>query len=106
MTPEAVIVMALSHAMQSKIEKRNDYARSAATSRYVHEFDQYMFNIEVADNSITFGLKTKIQHKSEMPHQKFSLEDTISALLADVPDEEWAKMPEDFASSVEKQLYG
>jgi hypothetical protein len=108
MTPEALIAMALSHAVQLRIEKRIDYVRSAAISHHVHEFDQYMFNVEVTDNSVTFGLETMISRKSksEIQRQKLSLKETISALLADVPDEEWAKMPEDFASTVEKQLYG
>lgn len=107
MIPETLIIMAMSQAaLPPRIERRRDYAGSAAVSRQVHEFDTYIFNLRATDHSVTFAPDRTPEAKAQEDQPKSHLETMIDELLADVPEEEWAKMPVDFASSVEKTLYG
>jgi hypothetical protein len=43
---------------------------------------------------------------SEPSDDQRSLEEKIAAIMADVPDEEWAKLPTDLSDNLDHYIYG
>lgn len=103
MTPEMLIAMAFADTAQPRFEVREQYHHSGVVTPEVRGFEEYMLQLNSSDMSITFGSDRQLG-KGGTPRPW--LLEVVDALIADVPHEEWDKIPEDFASTVEKKLYG
>ncbi len=44
--------------------------------------------------------------ETDAPDDPRSLEEKIAAIMADVPDEEWAKLPPDLSDNLDHYIYG
>jgi hypothetical protein len=74
---------------------------TAASSDYMKRMNLKSASIASSTSTNTTSLQ---QHVSIVPPKTSWLEGTIEALLAEIPDEEWAKVPDIYVADMDNRM--
>jgi hypothetical protein len=60
----------------------------------------------LAGRRLRFSVLPQVAENAGVPTDTRSIEEKIAAIMADVPEEEWAKLPPDFSDQLDHYSYG